>query len=116
MSTIMRMTGRDSRGITIVELAINVLFRALLDWAAICRRGDYPDWSGPGQRSLSYWQVEGFEDARAELEAFFRSDWCQELADAEGGYLAYLQTVKEIKDCDGAWGKRRSWASPCQLG
>ena len=103
------------------ELASNILFRALLDWAAICRSGDYPVWSGDGQRSLPYWQVAGFEDACVELKEFFYSDWCRELADALGGYLAYLQTIKEIRDSGGNWHKRRPWVwgngqdSPCQF-
>lgn len=91
------------------ELANNILFRALLDWAAVCRSGDYPVWAGEGKRSLPYWKVERFEDASAELEVFFRSGWARELADVSGSYLAYLEQVKEIKDCGGDWHERRPW-------
>jgi len=100
------------------ELASNILFRALLDWAAICRSGDYPVWSGDGQRSLPYWQVAGFEDACVELKEFFYSDWCKELARAAGGdgsYYAYLEQVGEIKASGGDWHERRAWKwRPCQ--
>ncbi len=104
------------------KLVNNILFRALLDWAAVCRSGDYPVWAGEGQRSLPYWEVEKFEDASAELEVFFRSAWCEELADVGGSYLAYLQQVKAIHDCKGEWYERRAWEwaklgrySPSQL-
>lgn len=95
------MEGSGRRGATFI------LWRALADWAAVCRSGKYPTWTNKG--SLPYYQVEGFEDASAELEAFFRSDWCEELADASGSYLAYLGQVEAIKDAGGAWSERRAW-------
>ena len=88
--------------------ATYILWRALLDWAAVCKDGYYPTWSGCGP--IPYWEVESFEDASAELETFFRSAWCEELADATGSYLAYLQKVREIKDSGGDWHERRPWA------
>ena len=88
------------------KLVSSLLFRALRDWAAVCRDGSYLTWGGE-RGPVPCWQRKGFEDARAELEAFFRSEWCRELADFEGGYVAYLQTVKEIKDSGGVWNKRR---------
>ena len=83
-----------------------ILWRALKDWSEVCAKGSYPT---PGKRVRAYYEMLGFSSAAAELEAFFRSPWCEELADASGGYLAYLQTVQEIKDSGGDWHKRRPW-------
>ena len=93
-------------------LIANVLWRALADWARVCATGRYPRYS-----VLDWAQLMGFEDEAAELEHFFRSAYCQALADAvwdggEGGYLAYLRNVKSIKDSGGVWRRRRPRGKP----
>ena len=89
------------------DLARNIMWRALADWARLCRVGHCPSWP-----TRDWYGLLGFASETEELEVFFRSGWCEELANVaggDGGYLAYLQQVQEIRDCGGAWDKRRSW-------